>query len=617
MDLRDQSTDMDLETRLLTMAGVMAAPRPEQLTSETSDAERALRVYIRQAWHVLHPTERYIEAWHVGCIAEHLQALTELQIRNLVINIPPGHAKSVTACVLWPTWVWVRTPEARWLFGSYAESLSFRDAEKARSVITSPWYQARWGHIYRLRHNQNAKGFYSNDRTGYRVSTTVGGKNLGQRVDYAVWDDPHNAKEVNSDVIRGEVLRVWREAITLRAANPAFYRKLVIMQRLHQRDLSGHCLEELGGYEHLCLPAEYEPKRYWFPPRDAGGDGAALMEKPRDAIVPTALQRARPELLDGPTGSGRTNAGDPLFPQYYDSAKLEELAAGLQAVGRAGQLQQRPNPTQGSVYRAEYFHPFHVRPGPDGPIAVLGDETAGDGRALVVPVRLLRFFQIVDTSLTADARSAFTVVGTFGWNAPTADLLVWDVWRHRLEVGEQFEALKQLREGMGRFDPNSRQWVLPGRALPWPGQIMFQGVEDVPGSKGLIQSSRASGRPLRPIKPAGRDKVQRAAQIVGLYAAGKVWHKAGAGWRVDLEEELLAFPRGAYKDQADVMAYAGQVVDTEVILNANPDGDAVLWPPPARDAAGNSMADPGDDSRQVVNVGGVTVEFNEEGDPWR
>lgn len=52
--------------------------------------------------------------------------------------------------------------------------------------------------------------------------------------------------------------------------------KVVVMQRCHQRDLSGHLLEQ-GNWEHLCLPAEYEePKRStsigWSDPRTQPGE---------------------------------------------------------------------------------------------------------------------------------------------------------------------------------------------------------------------------------------------------------------------------------------------------------------------------------------------------------
>jgi hypothetical protein len=51
-------------------------------------------------------------------ICAHLQAITQGQIQNLIINVPPGHAKSLLTAVFWPAWVWIDHPEIRWLFSS-------------------------------------------------------------------------------------------------------------------------------------------------------------------------------------------------------------------------------------------------------------------------------------------------------------------------------------------------------------------------------------------------------------------------------------------------------------------------------------------------------------------
>jgi hypothetical protein len=34
-----------------------------------------LRLYIRQAWHLIEPATVYLENWHIDLIAEHLEAL--------------------------------------------------------------------------------------------------------------------------------------------------------------------------------------------------------------------------------------------------------------------------------------------------------------------------------------------------------------------------------------------------------------------------------------------------------------------------------------------------------------------------------------------------------------
>ena len=71
---------------------------------------------------------------HVRAVCDHLQAVSEGRIRNLIVNIPPGHAKSLLIAVFWPAWVWIDHPEARWLFSSYREPLAIRDSVKCRRL---------------------------------------------------------------------------------------------------------------------------------------------------------------------------------------------------------------------------------------------------------------------------------------------------------------------------------------------------------------------------------------------------------------------------------------------------------------------------------------------------
>ena len=46
------------------------------------------------------------------------------EIRLLLINVPPGHVKSLSCSVFWPTWLWTRKPSVRFLGTSYSEDLA-------------------------------------------------------------------------------------------------------------------------------------------------------------------------------------------------------------------------------------------------------------------------------------------------------------------------------------------------------------------------------------------------------------------------------------------------------------------------------------------------------------
>src|SRR3954468_17064827 len=81
-------------------------------------ATRHLRDFIAQAWGVVEPATEFVAGWHLDAICDHLEAVTRGHIRNLLINIPPRHMKSLAVAVFWPVWEWLTWPERRWLFSS-------------------------------------------------------------------------------------------------------------------------------------------------------------------------------------------------------------------------------------------------------------------------------------------------------------------------------------------------------------------------------------------------------------------------------------------------------------------------------------------------------------------
>src|SRR5271156_5902126 len=112
-----------------------------QLERYLLDIERAeaanwtLREFVRAAWHVVEPATIYVHGWHIDAICDHLTALYTLDLRRLIINMPPRHAKSLLCSVFFNAWVWIKTPSAKFLCASYAQPLSTRDSLKTRRLI--------------------------------------------------------------------------------------------------------------------------------------------------------------------------------------------------------------------------------------------------------------------------------------------------------------------------------------------------------------------------------------------------------------------------------------------------------------------------------------------------
>src|SRR5579862_1529352 len=317
-------------------------------------ASRGLREFVRQAWPIVEPSTPFVSGWHIDAIIEHLEAVSGGQIRNLLINVPPRHMKSLLVSVFWPAWEWIRWPERRWLYSSYAAQLSIRDSVKCRRLIESPWYQTRWGHIFALTGDQNAKSRFDNNRSGYRLSTSVGGSVTGEGGDRIVCDDPHKVDEVESDTVRKTAIDWWDVAMSTRVNDPKTSAMVIVMQRCHQRDLSGHLLEK-GNFEHLCLPAEYE------------GPGRV-----------TSIGFSDP----------RTEIGELLWPERFGPKEIADLKISLGSYAAAGQLQQRPSPAGGGIFKRHWFRYFQPRGANLPPVLVrLADGSQASIPAMEAPHR--------------------------------------------------------------------------------------------------------------------------------------------------------------------------------------------------------------------------------------
>ena len=220
---------------------------------------RSLKLFIKEAWPTIEPNRIYNDNWHIDAIAEHLQAVVNGDIKRLIINIPPRHMKSISVSVALPAWTWTIDPTKKFLFASYALMLSIRDSVKCRRLIDSSWYKDTFGNQFQLTTDQNQKQRFENDKTGMRIATSVDGALTGEGGDIIIIDDPHNVREAESGAVRTSVLEWWDQAMQTRLNDPKNGAFIIIMQRVHENDLTGHILaNEFEDWDHLCLPAKYE-----------------------------------------------------------------------------------------------------------------------------------------------------------------------------------------------------------------------------------------------------------------------------------------------------------------------------------------------------------------------
>jgi len=280
-----------------------------------------------------------------------LEQVLRGRIRRLIINVPPGHMKSLTVSVFWPAWAWLMRPEVRFAFTSYRGDLALRDADRSRDLIRTQFYRdlllgrpAKWG---LLRTGQDTKSRFANTEGGYRFSAAVAGI-MGEGGDIVVLDDPHNVEQAESDTVRDETVRKIRLALPTRVRSKTGA-VVIIMQRLHPRDLTGVLLEEEPGlWTHLCLPARFEPDHPHPCPFD-----------------------------------WRRRHGELLFPELFNDERIDELTTGLTEYGEAGQLQQRPHPREGGMMKRDDFRFCDASEVPAGGTIVRGwDLAATDAKAV-------------------------------------------------------------------------------------------------------------------------------------------------------------------------------------------------------------------------------------------
>lgn len=492
------------------------------------------RYFVKAAWPTADPSKAFIPNWHIDAIADHLQAVADLQIKSLLINVPPGMAKSNLTCVLWPAWMWIRKKDnadfggPRWKgqFASYKEQLAQRDSVKCRSLMMSDWYQEMFRPDWKFSTDQNVKGYFENSEKGARLSLSVG-TGTGMRGNAIVADDPISADDALSDAKIEEHVFWWDNTMSNRFNDMDKGVKIVIMQRLSERDLSGHILNQ-GGYEHLCLPMEFEPERKCV----------------------TVIGWEDP----------RKTEGELLFPELFPQSVIEKEKAIKGASGYAGQYQQRPSPAGGGMWKEHWWN-YWVPPGVSmPPVSVKRpDGITVQKRAIELPVAFDAEVQSWDFAFKGEMNSDFVVGGVIA--AKGASRFVLDLVRDRMDFPTTIKAVRNF-------------------STKHPGAYMKL-VEDKANGPAVIQSLHHEIGGFVAVNPIG-GKIARAAALSPEIEAGNWYlpHPLLQEWVKSFLSEASAFPVGLNDDQCDMISQSGarlkhikgDVQEVESVLNGFPRG---------------------------------------------
>lgn len=351
-------------------------------------AERSLSEFIVQAWAVIEPGTTFVDNWHIGLIAEHLQAINDGELRRLIINIPPRHMKSIETTICYPAWTWTKRPEKRFIKVSYSDALSRKHNILTRDIIQSPWYQENWGDRFSMKGDVNRQNEFENSHHGMMYSTSVGGAITGNGADVIIIDDPQNPLMANSETERQNSIDFFKNTLQTRLNDPKTGAFIIIMQRLHENDLTGYILSEDLGYTHLCLPAE-APER-------------TVITFPK-----SGKQIIREE-------------GDILNPQRFDAEVLAGLKKSMGSLQYAGQFQQVPAPAEGVIFKREWLQNFYR----DGAVPNTQD---------------IQSWDMAFTKSEGSAKVAGFVMGRHG-----ADIYIKDLVNDKMTFTESVSAVRTL-----------------------------------------------------------------------------------------------------------------------------------------------------------------------------
>lgn len=488
--------------------------------------EKSLYKFTETMWEFVEPANPFIGNWHMAAICEHLEAVSRADITRILINVPPGMAKSILLSVFWPAWEWIHHPHRRFLCTSYSAGLTERDNIRFRQVITSDLYRAMWGDRFGFSRDSFNVTKIGNNKTGWKIATSVDGMGTGERANVVIVDDPHNVRDGESDAVRKSTIQYFSEVLPTRLNDPKTSAIAVIMQRVNEEDVSGLIISKDLGYTHLMLPMEFEPERKCY---------TFLPNKPDEIF------------FEDP----RTQPGELIFPERFPDWVVERDKKAIGPFAAASQFQQSPVPRGGGIIKRDYWKLWPEE-----------GEEFDDGGA---PVSKLEYPEMdfviatTDTAYSAKTESDFNalaIIGLFRLRG-VPKMMLMHCWKKRLDfrgvvvpkLPDETEMEYKIRRKKGwgmlewtafecaRFNVDTL--LIEGKAT---GITLAQEIRKV------YNNEKWS---TRLINPKG-DKIARVYSVQHIFAEGMMYAPERA-WADEAITEMQYFPKGAHDDLTDAI----------------------------------------------------------------
>jgi predicted phage terminase large subunit-like protein len=358
------------------------APSPQAVVDEL--LKTRLTAFAQRCFQYLEPGKRFVMAPHIAAISHALENVLDGKTRRLIISLPPRMLKSHMASIALPAYALLKNGGTRLITASHTADLASSFLVKSRLILDSPWYQAL---APRTRLARRAQNELITTRGGGRYAIGVEGALLGRGGDIIIIDDAMASDAMISEADRRRVWDWYTGVVGSRLDNPKEGAIIVVAQRLHIDDLTGKLLE-MGGWEHLCLPAIA-----W-----------------EDQAIPIGEGKV-----------WRRRAGDLLHEERLGREELETIKR-IQDFRFEAQYQQRPVPSGGYLFRMKEFRYYDPKRMP--------------------PRQVEAFFISVDSALSISPTADYTAISVWGIRGP--EIFLRTCIRGRWGFPEQMDQIEKL-----------------------------------------------------------------------------------------------------------------------------------------------------------------------------
>ena len=282
--------------------------------------------FTQKAFQILSPTRLFRMNFQIEGLAYHLELVRQGKIRRLIINLPPRSLKSMMTSVAWPAYVLGRDPSKRLVVVSYGTDLANTFANQFRTMIDSPSYKR----LFPLMRPgmKNTESEVITAQNGYRFATSIDGGLMGRGGDFLIIDDPLKPSDALNDARRSYVNSWFTNTLLTRMDDMTTGAIIVVMQRLHEDDLTGALLRSSKDWVLFSLPAIIE------------------VDQP---------------VQIGPDKFHHFRAGDLLHPERMPRDELEARRA-IDPETFAAHYQQQPLPPGGLIIQRSWLRFYDVLP---------------------------------------------------------------------------------------------------------------------------------------------------------------------------------------------------------------------------------------------------------------